>query len=190
MGTAVARTTAVGTAGTVTKVSIEGAPAVTFGAENEAIWFSLCPDGYMQGDIWLAAGATLENKAANGAASVTGEILAEGAGTTLRGAFSFDGGTLNFGTVPAATRDLSSVIAIENPAAGYLAHAAAVKVRFDGEPSSGLIKVCPAGGLTAEEAAAKLDITVAGAPLGRKFRVDVRNDTICLSRGGMMIIVR
>ena len=179
-----------GAAGTVTKVSIDGAPAVTFGAENEAIWFSLCPDGYMQGDIWLAAGATLENKAANGAASVTGEILAEGAGTTLRGAFSFDGGTLNFGTVPAATRDLSSVIAIENPAAGYLAHAAAVKVRFDGEPSSGLIKVCPAGGLTAEEAAAKLDITVAGAPLGRKFRVDVRNDTICLSRGGMMIIVR
>ena len=179
-----------GVAGTVTKVSIEGAPAVTFGAENEAIWFSLCPDGYMQGDIWLAAGATLENKAANGAASVTGEILAEGAGTTLRGAFSFDGGTLNFGTVPAATRDLGSVIAIENPAAGYLAHATAVKVRFDGEPSSGLIKVCPAGGLTAEEAAAKLDITVAGAPLGRKFRVDVRNDTICLSRGGMMIIVR
>ncbi len=179
-----------GAAGTVTKVSIEGAPAVTFGAENEAIWFSLCPDGYMQGDIWLAAGATLENKAANGAASVTGEILAEGAGTTLRGAFSFDGGTLNFGTVPAATRDLSSVIAIENPAAGYLAHAAAVKVRFDGEPSSGLIKVCPAGGLTAEEAAAKLDITVAGVPLGRKFKVDVRNDTICLSRGGMMIIVR
>ena len=179
-----------GAAGTVTKVSIEGAPAVTFGAENEAIWFSLCPDGYMQGNIWLAAGATLENKAANGAASVTGEILADGAGTTLRGAFSFDGGTLNFGTVPAATRDLSSVIAIENPAAGYLAHAAAVKVRFDGEPSSGLIKVCPAGGLTAEEAAAKLDITVAGAPLGRKFRVDVRNDTICLSRGGMMIIVR
>ena len=179
-----------GAAGTVTKVSIEGAPAVTFGAENEAIWFSLCPDGYMQGDIWLAAGATLENKAANGAASVTGEILAEGAGTTLRGAFSFDGGTLNFGTVPAATRDLGSVIAIENPAAGYLAHATAVKVRFDGEPSSGLIKVCPAGGLTAEEAAAKLDITVAGAPLGRKFRVDVRNDTICLSRGGMMIIVR
>lgn len=179
-----------GAAGTVTKVSIGGAPAVTFGAENEAIWFSLCPDGYMQGDIWLAAGATLENKAANGAASVTGEILADGAGTTLRGAFSFDGGTLNFGTVPAATRDLSSVIAIENPAAGYLAHAAVVKVRFDGEPSSGLIKVCPAGGLTAEEAAAKLDITVAGAPLGRKFRVDVRNDTICLSRGGMMIIVR
>lgn len=179
-----------GAAGTVTKVSIEGAPAVTFGAENEAIWFSLCPDGYMQGNIWLAAGATLENKAANGAASVTGEILADGAGTTLRGAFSFDGGTLNFGTVPAATRDLSSVIAIENQAAGYLAHAAAVKVRFDGEPSSGLIKVCPAGGLTAEEAAAKLDVTVSGAPPAKRFKVEVRDGTVCLARSGFALIVR
>ena len=179
-----------GAAGTVTKVSIGGAPAVTFGAENEDVWFSVCPDGYVQGTVTLEAGATLENKASDSAASVTGTIRAMGAGTTLRGAFAFDGGTLDFGTVPAATHDLSSVISVENPAVGYLAHAAAVKVRFDGEPSSGTIKVCPAGGLTAEEAAAKLDITVAGAPLGRQFKLEVRNDTICLSRGGMMIIVR
>jgi hypothetical protein len=179
-----------GAAGTVTKVSIGGAATATFGAENEAIWFSLCPDGWIQGDVTLCAGATLENRAATGAASVTGTVKATGTGAKLRGPFSFDGGTLDFGTVSPATRDLSAVIAVENPADGYLADAAAVRVAFDGEPGNGCIRICPAGGLTAEEAAAKLDVTVSGAPPAKRFKVEVRDGTVCLARSGFALIVR
>ena len=151
---------------------------------------SVCPDGYIQGGVTLASGATLSNGASENAAVVYDGVTATGTGATLDGAFKFCGGTLAFQNVDPATRDLPTVLAITNPADGYLADVGAIAIDFTAKPVRSKVTVCPAGGLTAETAAQKVSVTVNGEPVGR-FGCLVEDGNLKLRlASGTIIIVR
>ena len=145
---------------------------------------TVCPDGYVQGGVTLASNATLSNNATENAAVVSGDVTATGTGATMSGAFKFDGGTLAFQNVAANANDLSTVLAFTAPAEDYLADVGAITVDFTEKPTRSKVKVCPAGGLTAETAAQKVRVTVDGEPSVR-FSCFVENGDlkIRLSRG-------
>ena len=166
---------------------------VADGAETQfseaTLQFSLCPDGYVQGNVTLASGATLRNGAGRdalvaSAAVVHGNVIATGTGATVDGAFKFDGGALAFRNVDPAARDLTTMLAFANQPADYLADVGAITVDFTAKPTRAKVKVCPAGGLTVEAAAEKLTVTVDGEPVDR-FQCVIENGDlkICLSQG-------
>ena len=128
---------------------------------------TVCPDGYIQGGVTLASNATLSNNATENAAVIYGDVTATGTGATMSGAFKFDGGTLAFQNVAANANDLSSVLAITNPAEDYLTDVGAITIDFTAKPVRSKVTVCPAGGLTAETAAQKVTVTVNGESAGR-----------------------
>ena len=140
---------------------------------------SVCPDGYVQGGVTLASGATLANGAAENAAVIYGDVAATGTGATLAGKFKFAGGTLAFRNVAPNTADLANVLAFENPAADMLADVDAITVDYADKPTRGRIPVCPLYGLTEEAAKAKIAVTVAGEP-AEHIACTVENGTITL----------
>ena len=150
---------------------------------------SVCPDGYVQGGVTLASGATLSNNASENAAVVYGNVTATGTGATMSGAFKFDGGTLAFQNVAANANDLSTVLAFTNPAADYLKDVGAITIDFTDKPVRSKVTVCPAGGLTAETAAQKVSVTMNGEPvkvLG--YMIEDGNLKARLCRGTLIIV--
>ena len=132
---------------------------------EETLALTVCPDGYIQGGVTLASNATLSNNATENAAVVHGDVTATGTGAKMRGAFRFDGGALAFRNVAVDTRDLSSVLAFDNPAADFLADVGAITVDFAGKPATVRVAVCPAGGLTEAEAQDRISVTQNGEPV-------------------------
>ena len=125
---------------------------------------SVCPDGYVQGGVTLATGATLANGATENAAVIYGDVAATGTGATMAGPFRFEGGTLAFRNVAPATTDLANVLAFSNASVDMLANVGAITVDYADKPTRGRIPVCPLYGLTEEAAKAKISVTVAGEP--------------------------
>jgi autotransporter-associated beta strand protein len=175
-----------------------GKPAVSYqvAGEEERVFtdknlvLSVCPDGYIQGGVTLASDATLTNGASEKTAVVYGDVTATGTGATMRGAFTLDGGTLAFRNVSPNVRDLSTVLSIENPAADYLRKVGAIAVDFTGKPRRAKIVVCPAGGLTAAEAAAKMVVTQDGEPV-KTSGCQIMNGHIVLSLPvGLRLVIR
>jgi hypothetical protein len=175
-----------------------GKPAVSYqvAGEEERVFtdknlvLSVCPDGYIQGGVTLASDATLTNGASEKTAVVYGDVTATGTGATMRGAFTLDGGTLAFRNVSPNVRDLSTVLSIENPAADYLRKVGAIAVDFTGKPRRAKIVVCPAGGLTAAEAAAKMVVTQDGEPV-KTSGCQIMNGRIVLSLPvGLRLVIR
>ena len=147
---------------------------------------SLCPDGYVQGDVTLASGATLSNTA-SGEALVYGNVTATGTGATVNGAFKFEGGTLAFTNVASNVKNLSTVLAFNNPPADYLENVGAIAVDFAEKPGRSKVTVCPAGGLTAETAAQKVRVTVDGEPLPR-FQCLIENGDLSVRLSACTVI--
>ncbi|MBR1587058.1 MAG: hypothetical protein IJ658_01915, partial [Kiritimatiellae bacterium] len=146
---------------------------------EQTLQLTVCPDGYVQGGVTLASGATLRNGATENAAAVYGEMAGTGTGATLAGPFKFAGGTLAFRNVAANTADLAGVLAFENPAADMLADVDAIVVDYASAPTRSNIPVCPLYGLTEEAAVAKIVVTVAGEP-AEHVLVKVKNGVITL----------
>ena len=143
---------------------VAGGDQKNFSQEN--LVFSLCPDGYLQGDVTLASNARLENTA-EGPACVYGNIVATGTGAVVAGGFKLDGGTLSFLNVAPGTRDLSTVLAFENPAEDFLADVGAINIDFTARPTRGTVRICAAGGLDAAGAAEKISVSINGKALTR-----------------------
>ena len=143
---------------------VAGGDQKNFSQEN--LVFSLCPDGYVQGDVTLASNARLENTA-EGAACVYGNIVATGTGAVVAGGFKLDGGTLSFLNVAPDTRDLSTVLAFENPAEDFLADVGAINIDFTARPTRGTVRICAAGGLDAAGAAEKISVSINGEAFTR-----------------------
>ena len=150
---------------------------------------SVCPDGYVQGDITLASGASLANSATENAAVVYGNVTAAGTGASISGPFKFVGGTLAFADVDPDATDLAAKLAFADTPADYLADVGAITVDFTAKPTRDKVAVCPAGGLTAATAAQKMRVTVNGEPM-RRFECFVDNGTlkVRLSRGTFIVI--
>ena len=165
---------------------------VADGAETlfseQTLALTVCPDGYIQGDVTLASGATLSNTA-SGEALVYGNVTATGTGATISGGFKFDGGTLAFQNVAPATSDLATVLAFTDTAADYLKDVGAITIDFTAKPVLSKVTVCPAGGLTAEAAAEKVSVTVNGESVKASCLIEGGNLKVRL-RSGTMIIVR
>ena len=138
---------------------VAGGDKKSFSEENLSL--SLCPDGYVQGDVTLASGAKLENTA-EGTACVYGRILATGTGAVVDGGFKFEGGTLAFANVSKRTYDLTMALAFENSAEDFLANVDAITIDYTERPARGKVRICAAGGLDAESASERLSVTVNG----------------------------
>ena len=149
--------------------------------------FSMCPDGYIQGDVTLASGATLSNTA-SGEALVYGNVTATGTGATVSGGFKLSGGMLAFRNVDPAARELTTMLAFTNQPADYLADIGAITIDFTAKPTRGKVTVCPAGGLTAEAAADKVSVTVDGEPMKAKCLVEDGNLKVRLACGTFIIV--
>ena len=157
---------------------------------EQTLVLSVCPDGYIQGGVTLASNATLSNGATENAAVIHGDVTATGTGATMTGEFKFDGGTLAFQNVAPNANDLSTVLAFRAPATDYLADVGAITVDFTANPTRSMVKVGPAGGLTAETAAQKVRVTVNGEQAVR-FGCFVENGDLKLRfTRGTFIIVR
>ena len=168
--------------GLAVSYQVAGGAETLFSEQTLAL--SVCPDGYIQGDVTLASNATLSNNASENAASVLGNITAIGTGATMNGKFKFDGGALVFSCVDPAVRDLSTMLAFENQPADYLADVGAIAIDFTEKPTRSKVTVCPAGGLTAETAAQKVRVTVDGEPVDHvQCLVENGDLKIRLSRG-------
>ena len=149
--------------GLAVSYQVAGGAETLFSEQTLAL--SVCPDGYIQGDVTLASNATLSNNASENAASVLGNITAIGTGATMNGKFKFDGGALVFSCVDPAERDLATMLAFENQPADYLADVGTIAIDFAAKPTRSKVKVCPAGGLTAQTASQKVRVTVDGEPV-------------------------
>ena len=154
---------------------------------EQTLALSVCPDGYIQGDVKLASGATLSNTA-TGAALVYGDVIATGTNATISGGFKFEGGKLAFQNVAPNTRDLSTVLAFTNPADDYLADVGAITVDLTAKSKRGKVVVCPAGGLTSETAASKVTVTVNGEPCRHSVGVEDGNVVLRFPVGSMLFV--
>ena len=172
---------------------------VSGGAETqfseETLQLSVCPDGYVQGGVTLASGATLTNTAGgtgsvpSTAAVIYGGVTATGTGATMSGPFKFEGGKLAFQNVAPNTHELAEVLAFENPAQDFLANVGEITVDFTDTPTRGKIAICPLGGMTQAAVEAKLAVTVNGEPFD-KFQLQIANGIVYLNKGGTVIMVR
>ena len=174
--------------GLAVSYQVEGGAETLFSEQTLAL--SVCPDGYIQGDVVLASGATLSNNATENAASVLGNITAIGTGATMDGKFKFDGGTLAFQNVAANAKDLTTMLAFENQPADYLADVGAITVDFKTKPTRNKVKVGPAGGLTAQTATQKVRVTIDGEPVPH-FQCIVENGDLKVRfSSGTVLFVR
>lgn len=138
----------------------------------------------------LASDATLSNGATENVAVIYGDVAATGTGAKMDGAFKFDGGTLAFRNVAANTRNLSTMLAFANPAESFLRDVGAITIDMVDRPKCGTVTVCQAGGLTAEEAQAKIVVTQNGEPVNNVV-CHIKNGNIVLNIPvGFTIIVR
>ncbi len=172
-----------GSANVLTLGSIvnSGSGAASFGCPVQ--FEGVYPYTTVQGAVALASGARLSN-GASAAVVVSGAVTATGMGAAMDGAFTFDGGTLAFADVAPTESDLSARLAFTNASSGFLAGVGAITVDFTARPTRGKVVVCPAGGLTAAAAQAKVTATVNGAPLkGAKATVIGGNLYITLPTG-------
>ena len=174
--------------GLAVSYQVEGGAETLFSEQTLAL--SVCPDGYIQGDVVLASNATLSNNASENAASVLGNITAIGTGATMNGKFKFDGGTLAFSCVDPAERDLATMLAFENQPADYLADVDTIAIDYMAKPTRNKVKVCPAGGLTAQTASQKVRVTVDGEPVPH-FQCLVENGDLKVRfASGLVIYLR
>ncbi len=176
-----------GSANVLTLGSIvnSGTGAASFGCPVQ--FEGVYPYTTVQGAVELASGARLSN-GASAAVVVSGAVTATGTGAAMDGAFTFDGGTLAFAGVAPTESDLSARLAFTNASSGFLAGAGAITVDFTARPTRGKVVVCPAGGLTAAAAQAKVTATVNGAPLkGAKVAVIDGKIVLRIPRGVMLI---
>ena len=157
--------------GTAVSYAVKRAGESSFGAyakfNEDTLTLALTPDGYLQGDITLASGAAVTN-VSDEAAIVWGDISANGAtGAILSGKFACVSNTVDFGTVPAETSDLTSVLRFDNAATNLFADVGTIAVNFAAKPTVGSALVGPAGGLEAlsdAELAKRFTVTVGGVP--------------------------
>ena len=154
---------------------------------EQTLALTVCPDGYIQGDVVLASNATLSNTASENAATVLGNITAIGTGATVNGKFKFDGGALMFSCVDPAERDLTTMLAFANQPADYLADVGTIAIDFAAKPTRSKVKVCPAGGLTAQTAAQKVRVTVDAEPLDH-FQCVIEDGYLKVRLGGGTVI--
>ena len=155
---------------------------------EQTLQLSLCPDGYVQGGVTLASGATLSNGAAENAAVIYGDVAATGTGATISGPFKFEGGTLAFRNVDPATTNLADVLSFTNVPADMLANVGAITVDYASAPTRGKIPVCPLYGLTEEAAKAKIAVTIAGEPADHVIcTVENGNITLRNTRGTLLL---
>ena len=135
--------------------------------DEDSLTLALMPDGYMQGDITLASGATVTN-VSDEPAVVWGDISAAGAtGAILSGKFACVSNTVDFGTVAADTSDLTSVLLFENAATNLFADVGKIAIDFAEKPMVGNVLVGPAGGLEAlseAELAERVVVLIGGEP--------------------------
>ncbi len=157
---------------------------------NDTLKFSVCPDGYIQGGITLASGAVLEN-GASGSAVVYDGVTATGAGARISGGFKFDGGALRFLNVPKNANNLSSILEFEAPVENYLIDINKIEIDFTDNPTRSKVKICPAGGLTAQTAIDKLVVTQKGEPINRvRCEIDNEGDLVAVLSVPVRVIVR
>ncbi len=157
---------------------------------EQTLQLTVCPDGYVQGGVTLASGATLANGAAENAAVIYGDVTATGMGATISGPFKFEGGTLAFKNVASATTNLANVLAFSNVPADMLADIGAITVDYASAPTRGKIPLCPLYGLTEEAAKAKVTVTIAGEPADHVV-CTVENGNITLrNTSGTLLLFR
>ncbi|MBR4172266.1 MAG: hypothetical protein IKR48_11505, partial [Kiritimatiellae bacterium] len=173
--------------GNAVSYQVAGGSQTRFSEQTLAL--TVCPDGYVQGGVTLASNATLSNGATENAAVIYGDVTATGTGATMSGPFKFEGGKLAFQNVAANTRDLADVLAFTNPNANFLANVGEITVDFTDTPTRGKIAICPLGGMTQTAVEAKLSVTVNGDPFD-KFRLQIENGTVYLSKGGSVLMIR
>ena len=85
----------------------------------------------------------------------------------MSGKFACVSNTVDFGTVPAGTSDLTSVLRFDNAATNLFADVGTIAVNFAAKPTVGSALVGPAGGLEAlsdAELAKRFTVTVGGEP--------------------------
>lgn len=147
---------------------------------NATLLFSVCPDGYVQGEVSLASNAKLSNNVAGGAAEVYGTVKATGTGATVSGPFKFADAKLAYANVAPNTRDLTGLLAFENATDDMLANLGGIDVDFTSDPTVGTVTVGPAYGLAAEDLAANVPVavTVNGQPFDKKYKARVNGDNI------------
>ena len=157
---------------------IEGGAETQF--SNATLLFSVCPDGYVQGEVSLASNAKLSNNVADGAAEVYGTVKATGTGATVSGPFKFADAKLAYANVAPNTRDLTGLLAFENATDDMLANLGGIDVDFTSDPTVGTVTVGPAYGLAAEDLAANVPVavTVNGQPFDKKYKARVNGDNI------------
>jgi hypothetical protein len=160
---------------------------------TDTLDMTVCPDGFIQGEVALASNARLANNVAEGAAEVYGTFKATGTGATVSGPFKFKGAKLAYANVAPATRDLTKFLGFENAAGDMLAELGGIDVDFASEPSAGTITVCPAYGLTSANLAANVPVavTVNGAPYAKQFKATVKDGNIAIVfRSGSVLFFR
>ncbi|MBR6734895.1 MAG: hypothetical protein IKL96_10930, partial [Kiritimatiellae bacterium] len=147
---------------------------------NATLLFSVCPDGYVQGEVSLASNAKLSNNVAGGAAEVYGTVKATGTGATVSGPFKFADAKLAYANVAPNTRDLTGLLAFENATDDMLANLGGIDVDFTSDPTVGTVTVGPAYGLAAEDLAANVPVavTVNGQPFDKKYKARVNGGNI------------
>ncbi len=157
---------------------IEGGAETQF--SNATLLFSVCPDGYVQGEVSLASNAKLSNNVAGGAAEVYGTVKATGTGATVSGPFKFADAKLAYANVAPNTRDLTGLLAFENATDDMLANLGGIDVDFTSDPTVGTVTVGPAYGLAAEDLAANVPVavTVNGQPFDKKYKARVNGGNI------------
>ncbi len=170
---------------------VEGGVETQF--SERTLSLSVCPDGYMQGEVSLAANATLVNSAAKNAAAVYGTMKSTGMGATVSGPFKFEGAKLAYGNVPQDVQDLTEMLKFQNAPANMLANLGGIEIDFAGPPSVDVLVVSPAYGLTLADLETKVSVsaTINGRPRKEKYSATIRKGNILIVfQPGSVILIR
>ncbi len=168
---------------------VAGGEQTLFGTDTLAM--SVCPDGFMQGNVTLASNSRLTNGATKNAAEVYGTFEATGTGAIVSGPFKFEGAKLAYSNVAANTKDFTSLLKFENAAEDMFANLGGIEVDFAADPAIGTAVIGPAYGLAAEDIESNASVTVNGEPYTKKYTVTVEDNKIKLyfSRGLVFILL-
>ena len=166
--------------GLAVSYQIDDGSETFFGTDTLAM--TVCPDGYVQGEVALASNARLANNVATGAAEVYGTVKATGTGATMSGPFKFRGAKLAYANVASNARDLTQLLAFENASDDMFAELGGISVDFSAEPTVGTITVAPVYGLDLTDLAENVPVavTVNGQPYNKKFRATIKDGSIAI----------
>ena len=159
---------------------VEGGAQTQF--SEKTLSLSVCPDGYVQGEVSLGANATLVNSVAKNAAVVYGMVKSTGLGATVSGPFKFEGAKLAFGNVPEDVQNLTDMLKFQNAPADMLANLSGIEIDFAGPPSVDVLVVSPAYGLTRANLESKVSVsaTIKGKPRKEKYSATIRDGNILI----------